>query len=141
MKKKIFIDSDIILDLLLERKPFFSPSAELFNLIEDKKIHASVSALHFSNLFYIIRKVKGKESAKTVLRKLKILVKVLSVDEKVIELALESDFSDFEDAIQYYACLDNKIDVIITRNKGDFRNSKLPVMTAEEFIAVLKLKD
>ena len=138
--KNIFVDSDIILDLLLERKPFYNPSAELFNLIEEKKVHASVSALHFSNLFYIIRKVKGSEAAKSVLRKLKILVNILPVDEKVIELALESNFSDFEDAIQYYACLDNKIDVIITRNKDDFRRGKLPVMTAEELLAVLKLK-
>jgi predicted nucleic acid-binding protein len=140
MKKNIFIDSDIILDLLLERKPFFYPSAELFNVIESGKINASVSALHFSNLFYIIRKVKGSDPAKTVLRKLKILVKVLKIDEKVIELALESDFSDFEDAIQYYACLDNNIDVIITRNKDDFRKGKLPVMSAEEYLAVLQLK-
>jgi predicted nucleic acid-binding protein len=138
--KNIFVDSDIILDLLLDREPFFTPSAELFNLIEARKVHASVSALHFSNLFYILRKVKGSEAAKSVLRKLKILVKILPVNEKVIELALESDFSDFEDAIQYYACLDNNIDVIVTRNKNDFKSGKLPVMTAPEVLAVLKLK-
>ena len=138
--KKIFVDSDIILDLMLEREQFFTPAAELFSLIEKKKIKASVSALHFSNLHYIIRKVKSSELAKSVLRKLAIIVKILTVDEKAIELALESDFPDFEDAIQYYACLDNDIDVIVTRNKKDYKSGKLPVMTAEEYLAALKSK-
>ncbi|HQO09601.1 MAG TPA: DUF6364 family protein [Clostridiales bacterium] len=133
----LLLDDDVI-----RKAKDYSKSNEtsLSKLVEEKKVHASVSALHFSNLFYIIRKVKGSESAKSVLRKLKILVNILPVDEKVIELALESNFSDFEDAIQYYACLDNKIDVIITRNKDVFRRGKLPVMTAEELLAVLKLK-
>jgi len=138
--KKILVDSDIILDLMLERDVFFNPAAELFNLIEKKKIKASVSSLHFSNLHYIIRKVKSNELAKSVLRKLAIIVNILSIDEKTIELALESDFPDFEDAIQYYACLDNDIDVIVTRNKKDFKSGKLPVMTAEEYLAALKSK-
>ena len=138
--KKILVDSDVILDLMLERDMFFNPAAELFNLIEKKKIKASVSALHFSNLHYIIRKVKSNELAKSVLRKLAIIVNILSIDEKTIELALESDFPDFEDAIQYYACLDNDIDVIVTRNKKDYKSGKLPVMTAEEYLAALKSK-
>ena len=138
--KKILVDSDVILDLMLERDPFFNPAAELFNMIEKKRIKASVSALHFSNLHYIIRKVKGNELAKSVLRKLAILVNILSIDEKTIELALESDFPDFEDAIQYYACLDNDIDVIVTRNKKDYKTGKLPVMSAEEYLAALKSK-
>jgi len=138
--KKILVDSDVILDLMLERDVFFNPAAELFNLIEKKKIKASVSSLHFSNLHYIIRKVKSNELAKSVLRKLAIIVNILSIDEKTIELALESNFPDFEDAIQYYACLDNDIDVIVTRNKKDFKSGKLPVMTAEEYLAALKSK-
>jgi len=138
--KKIFVDSDIILDLMLERDQFFNHAAELFNLIEKNKIKASVSALHFSNLHYIIRKVKSNELAKSVLRKLAILVNILPIDEKTIELALESDFPDFEDAIQYYACLDNDIDVIVTRNKKDYISGKLPVMSAEEYLASLKSK-
>jgi len=138
--KNIFVDSDIILDLMLERDQFFNPAAELFNLIENNKIKASVSALHFSNLHYIIRKVKSNELAKSVLRKLAILVNILPIDEKTIELALESDFPDFEDAIQYYACLDNDIDVIVTRNKKDYISGKLPVMSAEEYLASLKSK-
>ena len=138
--KKIFVDSNIILDLMLERDQFFNPAAELFNLIEKNKIKASVSALHFSNLHYIIRKVKSNELAKSVLRKLAILVNILTIDEKIFELALESDFPDFEDAIQYYACLDNDIDVIVTRNKKDYISGKLPVMSAEEYLATLKSK-
>ena len=138
--KKIFVDSDIILDLMLERDQFFNSAAELFNLIEKNKIKASVSALHFSNLHYIIRKVKSNDLAKSVLRKLAIIVNILTIDEKTIELALESDFPDFEDAIQYYACLDNDIDVIVTRNKKDYISGKLPVMSAEEYLATLKSK-
>lgn len=66
--------------------------------------------------------------------KLKVLVNVAPLDDKVLELASVSDFKDFEDAIQYHTALENGMDIIITRNKKDFKNSKLPIMTAKEYL-------
>ena len=132
--EKILIDTDIILDLLMKRKPYYQPSVKLFKLIENKKVIGYVSSLIFTNLFYIIRKVEGNEKARNSLKKLKLLVKVLAVDDKIIELGLSSDFKDFEDSIQYYVALENGIKKIITRNVDDYKYSKLPVFTAEEYI-------
>ena len=68
------------------------------------------------------------------LAKFKVLVKVLPLEDKAIELALASDFNDFEDGLQYFIAMDNESDIIITRNKKDFKNAKIPVMTAGEYI-------
>lgn len=131
---RVFIDTDVILDLLLAREPFFSAATRLFLLVQDGKVEGCVSPLSFSNLFYILRKELSGPEAIAALRKFKILTNVLPIDERTIELALASSFTDFEDAIQYYSALANEIDVIVTRNKRDYRAAKLPVLTAEECI-------
>jgi predicted nucleic acid-binding protein len=134
--KKIFVDSDIVLDLFAERTPHYSFAARLFYLAEMNQLTVCISSLSFSNLFYILRKLKSKEMALRYLKKLKILVQVLAVDDKIIDLALASDFSDFEDAIQYYTAIENKIKLIVTRNTKDYKKSKITVCTAEEFLVM-----
>jgi predicted nucleic acid-binding protein len=131
---RVFIDTDVVLDLLLAREPFFPAATRLFLLVQDGEVEGCVSPLSFSNLFYILRKELSGPEAIATLRKFKILMHVLPVDERTIELALASSFTDFEDAIQYYSALSNEVDVIVTRNKRDYRAAKLPVLTAEECI-------
>jgi predicted nucleic acid-binding protein len=75
-----------------------------------------------------------ESKVREILRKLKVLVNVISLDSKVIDLALNSDFKDFEDAIQYYAAMESNINIIITRNLKDFKKSDIPVMTGLQFI-------
>jgi predicted nucleic acid-binding protein len=133
---KIFVDTDIILDLLLAREPFFPAATRLFLLIQDGEMEGYVSPLSFSNLFYILRKETSGAEAIAALRKLKLLTRVLAVDEHTIDLALASSFTDFEDAIQYYTALPNDVDAIVTRNKRDYKTAKIPVLTAEECIEV-----
>jgi len=133
---KVFVDTDIILDLLLAREPFFPAATRLFLLLQEGEMEGYVSPLSFSNLFYILRKATSGAEAIAALRKLKLLMRVLSVDEQTIDLALASSFSDFEDAIQYYSALSNDIEAIITRNKKDYKTVKIPVLTAEECIQV-----
>lgn len=132
--KKVFIDTDIILDLFTQREPFYLPAAKLFTLIESRRIRGYVSSLIFSNLYYIIRKQRSREKAISILRKLKTLVTVLSVDDAIIELALSSQFSDFEDAIQYQTAKQHRIDCIITRNIKDFKESDIEALTPDMFL-------
>ena len=107
----------------------------LFSLADNKKIYLSVSALTFANANYILLKSKKQEEAKLILRKLKLIVSVVSLDEKIIGLSLnDNDFKDYEDALQYYSALENGDEAIITRNLKDFKKSKLPVMTAAQYI-------
>ena len=133
---RILIDTNIVIDLLSMRKEFYKEAAELFSLADKKELELSISALTFANTNYILAKLKSGKDAREILRKFKILVEILSLDDKITQLALsDDDFSDFEDGLQYYTAMENHIDVIITRNKKDFKNSKIPVLTAKEFLA------
>lgn len=131
---RVFIDTDVILDLLLAREPFFSAATGLFVLVQDGEIEGCISPLSFSNLFYVLRKELSAPEAVAALRKLKILTHVLPVDDRTIDSALASSFTDFEDAIQYYTALSNEVEVIVTRNKRDYKASKLPVLNGEECV-------
>ena len=137
---KLFIDSDIILDLLAKREPHYTYASRLFTLIDKKEIIAFTSPLIIANLHYILRKMTSNASAKKSLRKLKTFVKILPIDEKVIEQSLNSDFNDFEDAIQYFTSVNNGIKLLLTRNKRDYKKSKIPILTAEEFLKTLQAR-
>ena len=136
--ERLLIDANIIVDLLAKREDFYRDAQELFTLSCEKNILLFISSLTFANVFYILsRNLKAYETRK-VLIKFKVLTEVLPLNDKILELALASDFTDFEDAVQYYTALDNQLDIIITRNKKDFKTSKIPILTAKEYLARLK---
>ncbi len=137
---RLYIDTNIIIDLLAKRQPFYQSAADIFSIADQREVKLSVSSLTFANTNYILSKHKSRIQTKEILRKFKILVRVIKLDAKIVELALnDSDFSDFEDALQYFTALENKQDILITRNLKDFKNAKLPVMTAEEYLtSILK---
>ena len=133
--KKLFLDTNIVLDLLAKRDPFYNEAALLFSLADKKKVQLSVSTLTFATVNYILSRQTSAIEAKMILRKLRLLVDVVSLDAKVVDLSLDdSDFSDFEDALQHYSALEYEVDILITRNLKDFQNARLPVMTAAQFI-------
>ena len=132
--KKLLVDTNIIIDLLAQREKFYEPAAKLFSLADQEKVELYVSSLSFANTHYILNRELRESKVREILRKLKVLVKVISFDSKVFDMALNSDFKDFEDAIQYYSAIESDIDIIITRNLKDFKKSELPVMTGLQFI-------
>ena len=133
---RLLIDTNIVIDLLAKRPAFYEEASELFSRADKKELELTVSALTFANTHYILSKLKSAKEAKEILRKFKVLVEVLSLNERVTELALCDDsFPDFEDGLQYYSALENAVETIITRNKKDFKNASLPVLTAKEFLA------
>ena len=138
MSKIIFIDSDVILDLLCKRDPYYEYAAEVFTLGDYKKIELVTTPVVFANVFYILRKILGIEKAKENLRKLRIMVGVISVDEKIIDLALNSKFSDFEDGLQYFSSRENGIDILLTRNTKDYKEKDIIIQTPEEYIKARK---
>ena len=135
---EIFIDTDVLIDLLAERTPYYNDAAIIFSLADNGLIKIYISSLCFSNIHYIISKLKSKNESIKALRKLRILVNVLNVNANTIDSALNSDFKDFEDAIQYFTALQNQVSMIITRNTKDYNVSQLPVKTPAEFIKFLK---
>ena len=129
-----FVDTDVILDLLSQRVPHFHFSAVLFSLAEMGKFELYTSPTVMVNTFYILRKNLGNENAKNALRKLRIILHVIDSSEKVLDLALNSNFNDFEDAIQYYTALNADIQTIITRNLKDYKAADILVQTPEMFL-------
>ena len=136
--KNLFLDTNIILDLLANRMPFYMEAAKLFSLADKKKIKISISALSLADVHYSLSRQNPEMEVRNILRTFKVLVNVLPLDDKITDLALNSEFRDFEDAIQYYTAIENDQDLIITRNQQDFKESKIPVMTAGEFIKSIK---
>lgn len=131
---KLLVDTNIVIDLLSKRKLFYEEAQQLFTLSDYKKVKLYVSSLTIANAHYLLSREKSGEAAVKILIKFKILVSVLPMDDKILELALASNFKDFEDAIQYYTALGNHLDMIISRNKKDFKNSLLPVISAKEYL-------
>lgn len=136
--KRVFLDTNIVIDLLAQRMPFYTEAARLFSLADKNEIRLSISALCLADTNYILSGHLPPAEVRIILRKFKVLVNVLPLDDKIADLALNSDFHDFEDAIQYYTAISNEQELIITRNQPDFKESKVPVMTAGEFLASLK---
>ncbi|MEL7672085.1 hypothetical protein SDC9_72553 [bioreactor metagenome] len=138
MNKEVFIDADIVLDLLCKREPFYSYAAEVFTMGDTGIIKLVTTPLVFANVFYILRKVSGIEKAKELLRKLRIMVGVVSLNDKVIDLALNSAFNDFEDGIQFFAAREQGIKLLLTRNVKDYKAADLIIQTPEEYLKTVK---
>ena len=135
---RLFWDTNIMLDLLGERTPFYESAAKIATLAEDKKLSITVSSLSYATVNYVLSKYESTEKVKEKLRKFKIISIICALDEEIIDKGLNSDFKDFEDALQYFCALKSNCDVLITRNGIDFKTSKIPVMTAERYLASLK---
>jgi predicted nucleic acid-binding protein len=132
---KLLIDTNIVLDLLAKREPFYSSAAQIFSLADKNKLELFVSSLTFANTNYVLSRLKSSYEAREILRRFRILVKVLSLNDKIIDLALnDNNFKDFEDGLQYYSAIENEQDIIITRDLYDFKKSKISVMTADEYL-------
>jgi predicted nucleic acid-binding protein len=134
MKEKIFIDSDIILDVLLERVPFYDSSAEIFDLGVSKETGLFTTALILANVFYFIRKKFGIEKSKALLRQLRLFINILPIKETIVDMALNSKFSDFEDGLQYFTSKEHSIKALITRNGKDYKEKGVIIQTPDEYL-------
>jgi len=132
--EKVFVDTDITLDLLSQREPHYAAAAKLFTLADKGKLSIYISSLSFSNLNYLLTRQYDARESRRILNSFKVLVKVLPVDDKIIELALSSKFGDFEDAIQYYAAIEQGIKILLTRNTKDYSLAKIAVLTPEAYL-------
>ena len=130
--KKVFPDTNIVADLFLKREPFCENSLKLFALGFHKRITLYVSSLSYATLAYLCRKMK-KEERILLFEKLRNLTETTAVDKQIVDKALVSDFDDLEDAMQYYSAVSAKVDIVLTRNKKDFVEANVPVMTPDEF--------
>jgi predicted nucleic acid-binding protein len=132
---KILIDTDVLLDFFFDIQPFSEHAAIVLSYCEEHKIEAYITPVILSNVYYLLRKNAKHEYIIEKLRQLFSLINILIIDKESVLRAMNSDFKDFEDALQNYAAEGNEsIQIILTRNLKDFKYSKLAIMTPEHYI-------
>lgn len=133
--KSVLIDTDVILDFFFDRKPFSDDAARVLSLCESGEIKGFITSLIISNVYYLLRQNSTHGKVVEKLRQLITITEVLTTDKDAILKALNSNFRDFEDALQNYSTeLNGQIEIIITKNIKDFKNSSLGVMTPENYL-------
>lgn len=128
---KILIDTNIVLDVALERQPYLIFSEQILLNVEQGKLVGYISASTFTDLYYIIRKERGRAWALEFLNQLLMFCKIATVDHAVISRALTASFSDLEDVVQYETAIAAQLDAIVTRNPNDFPSKELKILTPE----------
>jgi predicted nucleic acid-binding protein len=131
---KVLLDTNIILDIALERQPFEVSAAKILEASDFNQFHLFITASMATDIFYLARKARGRDAAIAFLKDLLDLVDVCAVDKTIILEALQSGFPDFEDAVQNSAAQKAKIDVIVTRNKDDFAKSQITIYHPDQFV-------
>lgn len=135
----LFIDSDVVIDLFTDREPHANSASELFELNEKGEIKLFISAVSINNIYYIVRKFLGHKKTLEIVQLLLEMTQVIGTTKFELELALKSEFSDFEDSIQHASALNiENLDAIITRNVKDYKNATNQVMTPSQFLKLKK---
>ncbi len=138
---KVLIDTNIVLDLLLDRTPHSIYAAKLFAMVETGEVSGYVCATAVTTVHYLATKASGKRKAKTHLSKLLSLVEIAPVGRAVLESAMTSKVTDYEDAVVCEAALLVDADAVVTRDRKHFKSAPLPVYTSEEVVRLLCIRD
>jgi predicted nucleic acid-binding protein len=137
--KKIFVDSDILLDLLLHREPFAIFSRSLLNKASEKTILLHTSTLILANVHYLLVKHLNKKTAREYVRFLSEFLEMLPFEPDNILLALNHEHGDFEDTIQYRIAKKHQCDLVVSRNIKHYKKFDIPVLTAEQLLRTIKI--
>jgi len=134
---RIFVDTNLLLDVLAKRDPFYNAAARIWTMAETGACEALVSAISFNNIFYIVRRARDTAAARHALILLRDVFASVAPDQRILNQAIDSETTDFEDAIQLYSALHADADYLLTRNVGDFPAGVLPILTPDEFLTLL----
>jgi len=135
--KNIFLDTNVIIDFLADRRPFSLEAAKLFNFSFLGKARIYISAVSYNNIYYILRQSLSNNETIKLLAELSEMAEIVDVTKNIVRKSIKTEFNDFEDAIQYNCALQvSKIDCIVTRDTRDFRKSEIPVMTPHEAVSL-----
>jgi len=140
MKDKVFLDTNVVIDLLGEREPFYESAAKIATIADNGKIQLIVSALTYPTVYYLLSRFEDKEVVKEKIRKFKVIAETSDLTDKIIDKGLSSKFSDLEDSLQYYCAIKMDCNILITRNGKDFKESDIPVLTPDEYLKSLNHK-
>ena len=133
---RILIDTNVLLDVLARREPFYASAAQIWSLAERGEIRAVVSAISFNNVYYVLRRAEGRVKAEKAMRLIRDVFESVPPDGQIINQAIDSGMDDFEDAVQFHSATRAKAAYLVTRNPAHFPKSDLPVLTPEEFLTL-----
>ena len=133
--RRAFIDTNVLLEVLVRRKPFWDDSAAVWALCETGKIEGIVSSLSLPNVFYVICRAADVKTARRAIVILRDIFTIVPLDAQLINQAIDAGGDDFEDAIQFFSALRAGVSVLITRNTRHFPAGELAVQTPAEFLA------
>ena len=138
MAKCVFVDSDVLIDVFSKRVPFYTDSTYFLEMAENGVFLAFTSPLIIANVYYVLQKFSNKEAAKSSIRKIRTILGVVDMNQRIVDRAINSSFSDFEDALQIYSAENAVMDMIVTRNIEHFKDSNLSVLSPSEAISLLE---
>jgi len=130
----VFLDTNVVLDLCLDRQPFVADAVQLFRAMEEKRIHAHLSATIITDIYYLASRQKEDLLVREFIAGLLEIVKVIGVNRSLLSQALLLNWDDFEDALQYAACKKASVSAIVTRNTKDFIKAEIPVYAPSDFL-------
>ena len=137
---RVLIDTDVLLDFFFDRKPFAEYAAQILNLCTEKEIKGFTTPVIISNTYYLLRKTAKHAFVVEKIKQLLTFIDVIKMDKTTVINALNSEFKDFEDALQNFSAIENgQIKIILTRNIKDYKKSKLAVLTPEAYLKVIGL--
>ena len=134
---RVLLDTDVVLDLLLDRPGFAEHAAAVWEANEQGRVEAYISAITPVNVFYIARKLKGAEKARQAVIELLAALRVCPLDQVMLQTALSLPLTDYEDAVQLASAMASQLDALLTRNLEDYQNATLPIFSPPDFLAHL----
>lgn len=132
----VLVDTNILLDVLAKREPYYQNAARIWTLAERGDITAFISAISFNNVYYILRKADSKTVAAEGLKMLRDVFESVAPDIKIVNQAIDSECDDFEDAIQFHSAVRVSAHFLITRNPNDFPTASITIVTPDEFLKI-----
>ncbi len=136
--KNIFIDTNILLDVVRHREEFFELSSRVWGDCETRKVHGFISAISLNNVYYIVRKLVPQDTALTYIRLMLNVFSIVPLDETVLRLSMDLPHKDFEDSIQTFSAIQVKADCIVTRDRSHFPNNYMPIVSPAEYFGLFR---
>ncbi|MGA3065989.1 MAG: PIN domain-containing protein [Tepidisphaeraceae bacterium] len=138
MSDIVLVDTNVLLDVLLARRPFVEPAQRLWSLAERRQIKGAVSAISFLNVYYVVRRLASRPQADRAVRGMRAIFQVIAVDREILDQAIDTRFPDFEDAVQNACALRAGAVCIVTRNERHFARSAIPAIAPDAFLAKIE---
>lgn len=134
MSMNIFIDTNVLIDVLAEREPFYADSARVWTLAEQGRVKGFISVISFNNIYYVVRRLRMRQIADGMMVLLRDTFSPVALDEQILDQAIDAKHKDLEDAIQYFSAVRARVDCIVSRDADAFPQSDLPVLTPAELL-------